>query len=264
MSLVFACVTAHTPLLMPTIGKEGLAMIEKTKLAMQQLEQELYVSQPETLIVITPHGDALPDALSINLNSKYVTNFAEFGDLATRLEWKSEIMLIDHIREDFKDKQLPLVLNSAEHLDYGTAVPLSYLTAHLPNVRIVPLLTSQLDVKTHYTFGKELKDEIMRSTKRIAVIASADLSHRVGENSPAGFSPKGVAFDEKIIEIFTKQNPMGIMDLDEAWINEAQACGAKVLATFCGMMDDVRHEAKVLSYEKPFGVGYMIAQMKIG
>lgn len=264
MGLVYSCVSAHTPLLMPTIGKDGLAVIEKTKNAMAQLEQELYVSQPETLIVITPHGESLPDSLVINLNSKYVTNFQEFGDLVTKLEWKSEIMLIDRIREDFKEKHLPLVLESSEYLDYGTAVPLSYLTQHLASVRIIPLITSQLDMKTHYNFGKELKDEIMSSTKRVAVIASADLSHRVGENSPEGFSAKGVAFDEKIVEIITKQNPMGILDIDEAWITEAQACGAKVMAVLCGLLDDVRHEAKVLSYEKPFGVGYMVAGMKIG
>ena len=238
--------------------------MEKTKLALQQLEQELYVAQPETIIILTPHGESLPDALSINLNTKYVTDFTEFGDLGTRLEWKSEMRLIDGIREDFKEKHLPLVLGSSEHLDYGSAVPLSYLTAHLPHVRIIPLITSQLDAKAHYLAGKELKDEIMSSTKRIAVIASADLSHRVGENSPAGLSPKGVSYDEKILDIFTKQTPMGIMDIDEAWSQEAQACGSKVLAMFCGVLDDVRHEAKVLSYEKPFGVGYLVAQMKIG
>lgn len=263
MSLVFACITAHTPLLMPTIGKEGLSVIEKTQKAMQQLEQELYVAQPETIVVITPHGDALPDAVSINLNNKYVTNFEEFGDLVTKLEWKSEIMLIDRIREDFKEKHLPLVLGSSEFIDYGSAIPLYYLTQHLPSIRIVPIITSQLDMKTHYTFGKELKDEILSSTKRIAVIATADLSHRVGENSPEGLSPKGVAFDEKIVSLVSKPHPIEILDIDEAWVNEAQACGSKVLATLCGMIDDVRHEPKVLSYEKPFGVGYLVARMKI-
>ncbi len=264
MALVYACITAHTPLLMPTIGKEGLNVIEKTKNALIQLEQELYIAQPETIIVISPHGDSLPDALSINLNSKYVTNFEEFGDLVTKIEWKSDIMLTDRIREDFKEKHLPLVLGSSEYVDYGCAVPLSYLTQHLPNVRIVPLHTSQLDMKAHHGFGKEFKDEIMSSTRRIAIVASADLSHRVSETSPDGLSPRGVAFDEKIIDVVTKQDPIAILDIDEEWIKEAQSCGAKVIATLCGMLDDVNHTAKVLSYEKPFGVGYLMAGMKIG
>lgn len=264
MSLVFSCIAAHTPLLMPTIAKDSLALLEKTRNAMLKLEQELYVAQPETIIVISPHGDSLPDAMTINLNSKYVTNFQEFGDLVTKLEWKPDTMLIDRIREDFKEKHLPLVLESSESLDYGTAVPLFYLTQHLPQVKIVPILTStNLDMKTHHEMGKQLKDEIMSSTKRIAVIASADLSHRVGENSPAGLSPKGVAFDEKIMEIITKHQHLGILDIDDAWVAEAQACGAKVLATLFGIMDEVNHETIVLSYEKPFGVGYLIAHKKI-
>ena len=68
---------------------------------MQQLEQDLYIAQPETLFVISPHGESLPDALCINLNGKYVADFSEFGDLATRPTWKSEVMLVDRIREDF-------------------------------------------------------------------------------------------------------------------------------------------------------------------
>ncbi|MEY4722794.1 MAG: hypothetical protein RLZZ324_307 [Candidatus Parcubacteria bacterium] len=263
MSLVFSCVTPHTPLLLPTVGKEGLALIKKTKESMELLEKELYVAQPEIIVVLTPHGAALPDAVSVNLNDKYVSNFAEFGDLATKLQWKSALHLVDRIREDFKEKKLPLVLCSEEHLDYGTAVPLSYLTAHHPDIRVVPIIMSNLDMKTHYVMGKELKDEIMRSEKRIAIVASADLSHRVGEQSPAGFSPRGVAFDDKIVDIITRKNPLGVMDIDEAWVTEAGACGAKVLAMFCGIMDDVHHEATLLSYEKPFGVGYAVAGMKI-
>jgi aromatic ring-opening dioxygenase LigB subunit len=264
MSLVFASIVPHTPVLLPNVGKADLSKLDQTRKALAQLEQDLYIAQPETLFVITPHGDVLPDALSVNFNGSHVADFSEFGDLASRPTWKSEIMLVNLIREDFKGKNLPLVLNSSEHLDYGTAVPLTYLTAHLPNVRIVPLLTSNLDMKTHFMVGRELKDEIMRSTKRVAVIASADLSPRAGEGSPAGFSPKGAAFDEKVLEIITKKTPMAALDIDEPWVAESQACGAKVVATLCGILDDVHHEPKILSYEKPLGVGYLVASMKIG
>lgn len=263
MGLIYSCITAHTPMLMPSIGKENLALLDKTVNALRQLEQELYLAQPETIVVISPHGDSLPDALTINFSPKYKSNFEEFGDLTTKLEWRADTMVIDRIREDIKGKNLPLVLTSSDSLDYGCSVPLSYLTAHLPKTTIVPLITSQLDTKTHYNFGRELKDEIMSSTKRIAVIASADMSHRVGDNSPEGLSPRGVAFDDKVQEIITKRNPIGIMDVDDPWAAEAGACGTKVIATLFGMLDEVHYEASVLSYEKPFGVGYLIAQMKI-
>jgi len=207
----------------------------------------------------------LPDAVCLNLNAKYVTSLAEFGDLTTKLEWSADMALAEHIREDFRLKHLPLTMTSPEFLDYGSAVPLSYLTAHLPKIRILPISpATEMDVRAHYEIGKQLKDEIMGSVKRIAVVASADLSHRVGETAPGGLSPRGVAFDEKIVEIVTQGKQVGILDMDDAWINEAQACGGKVLALLAGIMDDVHHEPKVLSYEKPFGVGYLVASLQIG
>ncbi len=263
MALVFSCIVPHTPLLMPTVGKEALALLDQTKKAMEQLEQEIYLSQPETVIVISPHGNSLPDAMVINVNPEYVTNFEEFGDLVTKIKWKADIMLVDRIREDFKIKHLPLSLDSSDFLDYGSAVPLSYLTPHLPQVKIIPLITSQLDIKTHYEFGRELKDEVMSSTRRVAIIASADLSHCVSENSPGGFSPRGVAFDDKVIADLNKRNLAGILDVDEAWATEAKACGVKALAILAGLMDEVNYASTVLSYEKPFGVGYVVASNKI-
>lgn len=263
MSLVFTAVTPHTPLLLPSIGKENLELLSMTRAAMQRLEQDLYVAQPETIIVVTPHGQGLPDAMVINTNPEYVTNFEEFGDLVTKFKWRSDFMIIDRIREDFKAKHLPLVLDTAENLDYASAIPLYYLTQHLPQVKIIPLVSSQLDLKAHFEFGRELKDEIMSATRRIAIVGSADLSHRVGPNAPAGFSERGVAFDEKIKEIIAGDKPGRILEIDDAWLNEAQACGARVMAMLAGVLDDVNHKTEILSYEKPFGVGYLVAHMQI-
>ncbi len=264
MGLVFSGIAAHTPVLMPNVGKDGLKLIEKTVNAMERLEQELYVNHPDILIIISPHGEALPEAVSINLQSKFCSKFDEFGDLTTKAEWKPATMLIDRFREDFIRYDLPISLVSDECLDYGASVPLYYLTQHLPDIKIVPIRTSsELDVKKHFEIGKALRNEIGKSTVRIAVIASADLSHRVGENSPNGLSPKGVAFDDKVKEILNENSPVGFLDIDDEWIAEADACGAMSLALLFGILDGINHESEILSYEKPFGVGYLVAAMHI-
>jgi len=239
-------------------------LLEKTQKGMRKLEQNLYLAQPETLLVISSHGDILPDAVTLNANPEYVTNFEEFGDLVTKTRWKADFMLIDRIREDFKIKHLPLALMSSEALDYGTSVPLWYLSGHLPQPKIAPLLTSSgLDLKAHYQIGQELKDELLSSTKRIAIIASADLSHRAGPQSPAGYSPRGEELDAKIIELIEKNQLKSIIDIDAAWIDEAKACSMNVLAVMAGIMDYQVHQTEIISYEKPFGVGYLVAGMRI-
>ncbi|MDD5251255.1 MAG: AmmeMemoRadiSam system protein B [Patescibacteria group bacterium] len=264
MALVFAGIAAHTPLLLPTISKENLALVEKTRQAMQQMAASLEAAKPETIIVISPHGPALPDAVVINVNQEYASNFEEFGDLMTKMKWRADIMLADRVREDFKLKHLPLALDSADRLDYGTAVPLFYLTPNLPQTKIIPMVPAQLDMRAHFNIGRELKDEIMSATTRVAVIASADLSHCVGEQSPEGLNPRGVALDEKVISLIEANNPVGILDVDEPWATEAKACGLKGLGILAGLMDDVHFETRILSYEKPVGVGYLVAEMRIG
>ncbi|MEA3249406.1 MAG: AmmeMemoRadiSam system protein B [Patescibacteria group bacterium] len=264
MALVFTAIAAHTPVLIPSIGKGGLDIIKSTKSAMERLEQDLYIAQPDVLIVISPHGDTLPDAITINMNAKYVSNFEEFGDLVTKMEWKPAMMLMDRLREDFKTSDLQMAMNSQDELDYGTSVPLYYLTQHVKDINVIPIVpSSKMDLKTHYEFGKKMKGEIIKSTERIAVVASADLSHRVSEKSPDGLSPKGVAFDEKVIEVLREHNPVGILDIDEAWMEEASTCSARALAMMFGVLDGVHHEAEILSYEKPLGVGYLVASIRV-
>lgn len=263
MSLVFACVTPHTPLLLPSVAKEKLALLDKTRNAMLELEKDIYVSQPDTIVILTPHGNGLPDALTVNMESRYVTNFEEFGDLVTKELWKPDSMLINRIREDFKSKHLPLTLTSSEALDYGVSIPLHYLAAHLPKVKIVPVMISSLDLKTHYSLGREIKDEIVSSTSRVAVIASADLSQRVSAESQGGLSARGTAYDEKMLEILKQHTHLSILDVDDAWVEEAQTCSSRVLATFFGLIEDINHKTDLLSYEKPFGIGYAVANIRL-
>jgi len=264
MALVFTAIAAHTPVLIPSIGKAGIELVEKTVTAMERLEQNLYLAQPDVIIVISPHGDSLPDAFTMNMTGRYVSNFEEFGDLVTKVEWKPAMMLMDRLREDFKKTDFKMVMTSAENLDYGTAVPLYYLTRHIPAVKVIPITpSSKLDLKTHYDFGKKMKEEIMASTSRIAIIASADLSHRAGEKSPEGMSAEGIAFDEKIQEILRERNPIGVLDINDAWLDEAGTCSGRALAMMFGILDGVQHEVEILSYEKPFGVGYLVASVRV-
>ncbi len=52
---------------------------------MKKLEEELYVTKPESLVIISPHGQSLEDAFNINLNSDYIDNSKEFRDFYLEL-----------------------------------------------------------------------------------------------------------------------------------------------------------------------------------
>jgi len=133
----------------------------------------------------------------------------------------------------------------------------------LKNVSILPIGYSLLDLKAHYSFGDFLKEIILDDDKKIAVIASGDLSHCVTKDAPAGYSPRGKEFDEKLVELITNKNITGILKIDQGLIEEAGECGLRSIMILLGLLERINYTPEILSYEAPFGVGYLVANFKL-
>lgn len=264
MPIVFASFVPHPPILIPEIGQENLDKIKKTKQAYEKLEQELYASKPESLILISPHGNIIHDSFNINLNSDYLVNFKDFGEYSLELKFKSDFMTIQQIRaSDEANKSVPFILSSQEEIDHGFGVPLFYLTPHLKNLPIIPITYSGLDYQSHFVFGQFLHRTLSRINKRFAVVASGDLSHRLIESAPAGYTPEGKKFDKKVQDLIKIKDFNGLSNLDSNLIQKAGECGLRSLMILGGMIESLDFEPEVLSYEGPFGVGYLVCNFKI-
>lgn len=261
--LTFAAITPHPPILIPTIGRENTKIIKKTAEAMEELEKKLFESKPDIIIVISPHGVLLPDAFCINLNPEYVSNLEEFGDFSTKIKFKTNTALAFRIKELMEDKNIPLTLTSNVFLDHGVVIPLYFLTKRLSKVSILPISYSLLDFKTNFNFGDILKEIILNEDKKIAVIASGDLSHCLTKDAPAGYSPRGKEFDDKLIELITNKNTAGILKLDTDLVEKAGECGLRSILILLGLLERINYTPEILSYEGPFGVGYLVANFKL-
>lgn len=260
MSLVFAAITPHPPILIPTIGKEHLAKIEQTRLAMERLEQDLYSAKPDLIIMISPHGELNPAAFTINLCQKFNLDFEVFGDFVTKMQFPGDLVAITSAKETLSAKS-PINIISEPKLDHGIAIPLYYLARHLPETPIVPIYFSMLDSQAHFEFGKTLKDLILNTDKRIAVIASGDLSHCLSDSAPAKFNPAGKIFDEKIRDLIISCDLLSLVNLDHQLVEDASECGLRSILILAGILSDISCKPMVLSYEAPFGVGYMTAEV---
>jgi AmmeMemoRadiSam system protein B len=260
--LVFASICPHPPILIPTIGKENLQQIANTVRALKVLEQELYASQPDVILIISPHAEIMPDVFLINLNSSYEVNFEEFGDWQTKMEFKNCPELVTAIKEK-AESRLPLNLTSAGKLDHGAAVPLYYLTNHLKKIPIVPLSYSFLDYSSHLLLGELINEEIAKSKLRVAVIASGDMSHCLTKDAPAPYSPQGQEFDKKFVELLGNKDYQSILKMDSSLIEAAAECGLRSFIILFGILESYNHKVDILSYEGPFGVGYLVANFKL-
>jgi aromatic ring-opening dioxygenase LigB subunit len=258
--IVFSAIVPHSPVLIPSIGKDHREKLKATLAACQEIEQAIYLAKPDSICIIAPHGTRYPDAYSVNLASKYVGNLKAFGDFSTTVEAKSDYLLIDRLQRKLRNENVPFTLTSNEELDYGFAVPLILLTSHLTNFKLIPVSPSMADGKSHFEFGGQLKRVLHSESQRVVVIASADLSHKLGPDSPAGASSEGPKFDLAIQESAKTKNPNSLLALDQSTIENSAQCAYRPIATFLGVLNEMNVAPKVLSYEAPFGVGFLTAR----
>ena len=260
MPLVFAAITPHPPLLLPTIGMSESKKISRTTEAMDELEEDLYASMPDVILMISPHGSLFSNVFTINFCTEYVTDLKKFGDLSTQIKFRGDHEMAHRLRDTTKRNKFPASMVSEPNLDHGSSIPLYFLTRHLPDMKIIQLGFCDLDYKSHINFGLLIQEQIQLTNRRVAVIASADLSHALTDDSPAGFNKSGRLFDETLREMLNNNNIAKIVQLDKKLVSEASECGLRSIVILLGVLSQTHYTYKELSYEAPFGVGYMTAQ----
>ena len=120
-----------------------------------------------------------------------------------------------------------------------------------------------LPLEYHFNFGKVLGKVLQESSKVVSIIVSSDLSHRIASGSPAGYSPQGRIFDKKLVDLFRQKNIEGILNIEPELFEEAGECGLLSIVILLGAICNMRWDIKSMSYEAPFGVGYLAANINI-
>ena len=264
MPIVFAGIAPHPPVLIPEIGKDNLKKISKTEEAMKKLEQEMYAAKAESIVIISPHGKVAPDAFNLNLSADYSANFKEFGDFSLELKFKSDFMAIQEIRaSDESNEAAPIILTSESELDHGFGVPLYFLTQHQKNLPIAPITYSALDYQKHFEFGEFIYRQLAKINKRFAVVASGDLAHTLTKEAPAGYSEQGKEFDKQVIDLIKKADFAGLSKIKPELIKAASECGLRSMIILGGVLASLNVKPEVLSYEGPFGVGYLVCNFRL-
>jgi len=260
--LVFASFVPHSPIIIPEVGKENLDKLSDTVKAYQTLEHEIYAAQPDTIIVISSHAEQRQGSFTVNQAPNFHVNFKEFGDLVTSLDFKNDIGFGYQVKE-LCEEYFPIMMTAQSELDYGTGVPLFYLSQHLPNIKIVSIAYSDLSNEDHFKFGQIIRKQINLSGKRVAVVASGDLSHKLQKDSPAGYSERAQEFDHTIIKMLNNKKIDDIINFDPELLAVAGECGYRSLLVILGVISELNYAPEQLSYQAPFGIGYLVENFKI-
>ncbi len=272
MGIALAGLAPHPPLLIPEIGGRDLHRIESTRKAMEEMAREFQKQEIEVILTISPHGPVFSDTLNILNFSSLKGSLASFGAEEVTFSASREDELVRIIHEEARKEGFSLKLLDEQEarkyriqpvLDHGVMVPLYYLQEEGLDVPLLPVNMGLLEYEELFAFGSLLGRVLEEYPKKVGIIASGDLSHRLTPSAPAGFSPRGKEFDDRVMGILKKGNLKELMELEDSLVEKAGECGLRPLIILAGILEGQGFTPRVLSYEGPFGVGYGVALFHI-
>ena len=259
--LVFSGIAPHPPIMVPEVGRESIAGVHASIDAMAELTRRVMEAGAESIILISPHARLEVDSFVAYEGPNIYGDFSNFHAPDTEFSVRVDDELLTAITRSAASQNYRVSPLVDEMLDHGTAVPLYFLLSNGWEGRVVALGYSFLSNNDHIRFGSCIAKAVDQVGRRVAFIASGDLSHRLKPEAPAGYNPSAHYFDEEVVNALRTNSPERIVDIDHGLRRLAGECGYRSMLVAIGAAAELPLNCDVMSYEAPFGVGYMVAQL---
>ena len=267
--ITYAALSPHPPLLIPEIGGERIQDVAATVAGIEYMAKELVDSYPETVVFITPHGNVFSDAISALSEPGLEGDFSNFGNHNKRTSCQNDSELLQEISQRASSANINFILLDKDtalynqlnpRLDHGIMLPLYYLQkAGLSDVKVVAISVAYISLLELFNFGTLIRDAAEALGRRVAIMASGDMSHRLKDEGPYDYHPDGQRFDAEVKKLLAAGDVQSFLDMPEQLRENAGECGYRSLVMMFGALDGRKITSRVFSYEGPFGVGYLTA-----
>lgn len=262
MAIAGAFVVPHPPLIFPEIGHGEQFRIQKTIDAYREVAGRIALMQPETIVIISPHTTMYRDYFHISPGFSASGDFARYGAGELKFHVEYDSYFAYEIERQASECGILAGMDGEreKELDHGTMIPLRFIQeAYHKPFKIVRIGLSGLPLQEHFKLGKCIRSAAEKMEKRVVIVASGDLSHRLLDSGPYEFAKEGPEYDKRITEILAKGELNKALDFSEEFCEKAGECGHRSIVMMAGCMEDIPLCAQLLSYEGPFGVGYSVA-----
>ena len=259
----FGIIAPHPPIMVEAVGGARASITRDSLDALSIASEALAGFDPDLVVIMSPHGPALADAFAIDTSDRMVGDFAQFGAARARYEYDGKPEFARTLIEQLQSGGIPVVDRATDRrldagvLDHGVLVPMSFLDpcARWP---LVELSLSYLPYEMHRSVGTAVREVSEQLGLRTAFVASGDCSHRLTADAPAGYSPIARDLDAALVDHVTRGDFVGLMHLDPNLVEAGGECGLRSFIALGGFIGEDA-PARVLSYEGPWGVGYLTA-----
>jgi aromatic ring-opening dioxygenase LigB subunit len=254
VTLVFAAIAPHGGLVFEQPDAP-------TRKGIEELAHRFDAAEPESAIVVTPHGMLLDGHFGVVRSGRLSEHPNQFIAAEHLYAGPGDPELADACIAALQDDGLPAlgvtfattVAGASEMpIDWGAGIPLWFLRR--PAVVVTP--SRALSNDEHVRAGAALA----RATgdRRVAFVASADHGHGHTPDGPYGFAAESKEYDEQIVELVGENRLGELAAWDASFAVAAKADSFWQLLMLHGALGD-DFDAELLSYEAPTYFGMLTA-----
>lgn len=260
-----AVMAPHPPLIVPEVGRGQERKISDTVKAYRRAAAQMAEWKPETIVVLSPHALMYRDYFHISPGRGASGDFGLFmaPEVSVRAVYDGE--LVKEICREAGAVRFPMGIEGEgePELDHGTMIPLYFINQFYRDYKIVRVGGSGLSFEDHYRAGQIIAEAAGALGRRIAIVGSGDLSHKLKTEGPYGYSPRGPEYDKRIMDVMGRGDFGELLEFTEDFCEKAGECGHRSFTTMAGILDGLSVKPEQLSYEGPFGVGYGICVFQV-
>ena len=263
--MLSAYIMPHAPIARPAVGRGEEKKIQKTLDGYRGASAKIAQEKPETIIIISPHNVMYRDAFYLSPGDVYADSLVAFGFPGERISHPYDQELIEEIVHLCEEEDLPLSRDPlyADEPDHGTCVPLLFIDEQYPDYQVVRLSPSFLPNEELLKMGRVLERAIAHVGRKVSILASGDLSHKLTKDGPYGFAKEGPAFDEQITQQMKDADFQGFLNYDARFLDKAAECGLPGFIILSGALENYHVTPHFYSHEGPFGVGYAVCDYDV-
>jgi aromatic ring-opening dioxygenase LigB subunit len=276
--LVFGCIAPHGSDVIAELSGDDAWRTATTRDAMEELGRRMVSAQPETVIVITPHGVRVAGAVCVMTTERASGMLESDGghdqghgrarvevDMAVDTELGKRIA--ERAARVYGVPAAATIYGASSGqgcytpLDWGAVVPLWYLGARWSAQPAMLSMTPSraLSLRQLYDFGTSLAEVSVESGRRVALVASADWGHAHDPSGPYGFDPASAEFDAMAQEIISNDDLDRFLAVDLHFAERAMVDGLWQAVMLAGALHHTPMRGELLSYQVHGYFGMLVA-----
>jgi MEMO1 family protein len=257
--VVCAVLMPHAPILVPGVGGDRGDAVSASRQAMRAAAKCVMDHLPETIVLISPHSPRQELAFGLWADDPLQGSFAQFNAPQIAVNLPLDRSLAEAIAVEAHTRDLETWAIHRRTLDHGALVPLWFLVEAGWAGPTVILSLNYPEYGGLTALGEASAAGTSALPRRVAFIASGDMSHRLTANAPCGFHPQAHQFDETFMQMIRAGNYRELPRIAPELRDLAAEDAVDSTLVAAAVVNWQTSGHRVLNYEGPFGVGYGVA-----